>query len=126
MLSYEARYVTDTNFTHGYLIMSDSEIVFTTDGRGPGIITEIAQGVLEEAKGINGPIYTFGGGSITMIFPYNEITRFGEVKGSFLSVFQKRLLIEHQGNEYHFAFDLTSKGSPKEVVDILLQVYGEN
>ncbi|MGD8781557.1 MAG: hypothetical protein PVH88_21645 [Ignavibacteria bacterium] len=126
MKSYKVRYITDTNITHGFLILSDDSIVFTTDGRGSGIIGQIAEGLLGEALNVNGPLYTFDGGAITMVFPYNEITRFGEAKGSFMSSFQKRLLIEHQGNEYYFALDLTSKGSPKEVVDILIQIYGEN
>jgi hypothetical protein len=73
---------------------------------------------------LSGPVHTFEGPQQNLVFPYNEITRYGVAGRSLLSAFQNRLVIEHQGRRYHFAFRALSEGSPAEVTQILDGVYG--
>ena len=124
MNTYKVSYVTDINITQGSLILSDSHIVFTTDGRLSDTTKKIFESFLGVLLQLNGPgVYTFDGGETHLVFPYDEITHYGIARGPFLSLFRKCLVIEHSGVKYYFGFYLMSKGSPEEVKQILNEIY---
>ena len=124
MDTYKVSYVTDINSTEGSLILSDSHIVFTTDGRLSDTTKKVFESFLGALLQLNGPgVYTFDGGEMHLVFPYDEITHYGIARGPFLSLFRKGLVIEHSGVKYYFGFYLMSKGSPEEVKQILDEIY---
>ncbi len=124
MLAYKARHITDMNINHGYLVVGDDRIVFTTEGRSAGLTEDVLLQLLGECLNLSGPVYTFEGGPEHLVFPYSEMTRYGVVDGTLFSAFQSRLMIEHNGREYFFAFQALSEGSPEEVMQLLDGVYG--
>jgi hypothetical protein len=124
MLAFKARHITDTNINHGLLIVGEDRIVFTTEGRSLNMTEEALIGLIDQFLELSGPVYTFAGGPEHLVFPYHEITRYGVVGGTPLSAFQSRLMIEHGGCEYYFAFQALSPGSPDEVKQILDHIYG--
>jgi hypothetical protein len=122
MNTYKVGYFTDINITEGSLILSDSHIVFTTDGRLSDTTKKIFESVLSNLLQVPG-VYTFDGGETHLVFPYDEITHYGIARGPFLSLFRKGLVIEHSGVKYYFGFSLMSKGSPEEVKQKLDEIY---
>ncbi|NQE53059.1 hypothetical protein C5S29_05660 [ANME-1 cluster archaeon GoMg3.2] len=124
MDTYKVSYVTDINSTEGSLILSDSHIVFTTDGRLSDTTKKVFESILSNLLQVNGSgVYTFDGGEMHLVFPYDEITHYEIARGPFLSLFRKGLVIEHSGAKYYFGFYLMSEGSPEDVKQILDEIY---